>query len=232
MSALTRAQNTDINLWRSVRNGDFPTTAICSITVSNPNLNIIIPFRNMTYNPNAQIYNYTVSASNTTLLGTYLYDITCTNSTLGLNKTISDSFNITPNGQEYTISQSFTYFIILVILVVLFGLSLYASLVVPMKNERKIDGEIMMINYRKYFKMFCMAMTYVFLVWIVYITSAISYGYLQLQGIGVFFRYIYTMLLAMMLPVMIMIVIIGLIYYINDKKIEKYIKMGVSTLDE
>jgi len=95
VNAKTFEQDTEIDLKHPVRIDDFPSDSLsCNISVFDPDNEILIDFETMTNN--YEFHNFTLDAGNTTKIGDYLYDITCT--TGASNKTESFEFEITPSG--------------------------------------------------------------------------------------------------------------------------------------
>lgn len=164
-------------------------------------------------------YNYTFCS--TSPLGEYI--VNGFGDLNGLDEIWAYSFLITPAGENLETGQALLYMFMLIVFISIFLLSFYGSIVLPWKNERNPYDEIIKVNYRKYLKMFCMGMSYVFLVWVSYISWNLSWGYLHMRGIADMFRYLFTVLVALALPVFIIWVVLMVVVYINDQKIQSFI---------
>jgi hypothetical protein len=214
------------NIIHSVRTeGATTSTALCNLTLTDP-INIIqVNFKSMSYNSNSQTFNYTVPGSNNTLLGEYCYDITCTDK--GLNQTDTFCYTVNTVGKSYSIEESITYLFILLILCGIFGFLVFASIKIPFKNGRNMYGEIEVINWKKYLKLFSIGMSYLIFVSIIYLMWNLSYGYLQLRAVSTLFHYLYRILIGLILPIMTTIIIISGAIFLTDKKLMRAIERGV-----
>lgn len=115
-------QYNDINLVETCVVGGFPCDAsyLCNITISDPNLNVIVLNSPMTRNDT--MYSYVFES--TDLLGDYEYNTYCVNGTFSGNK--GETLSVTTTGREQNIM------IILLLLFCSLGLFLLA---LYMKNH-------------------------------------------------------------------------------------------------
>jgi len=119
-SALTVQQNTCVNISHPVRINDFPSSAIdCNITFYNPANTILVSYQEMDNNYDKHSYYF----CNTSSIGTYIYDITCSNGIS--NKTESFEFDVTPNGRDTTTGGSLFYIGGVILLIFLMGSVIY-----------------------------------------------------------------------------------------------------------
>lgn len=219
--------NQPANIIHSVRTNDAPTsTAQCNITMFNPNHVLLVQYQPMTYNSSSQTFNFTLPANQTSVIGNYCYDITCIDS--GLNKTDSFCIPINPIGKGIDINETLLYGILFFLLCIICGLCIWGGYSLPVKNERNEYNEIISINWKKYLKMFCIAMAYLTFVAIIFIAWNISYGYLQLNSVGLFFQYLYSILLGLALPLFIIGILIVGISLITDIKYDRLLKLGMT----
>lgn len=223
-------QSTPLNIKHSVRFQDAPTTsASCNITVFDPDQEILVNFRPMTPNSLSQTYNYTLPASNTSELGDYCYDVTC--SLNGINQTDPFCIEVNVTGKDYTIAQSITYFFLFFLSMFFFGVCLYGALTIPKENEKVQNtetGEIVTwrINYKKYLKMLCIVLCYAFLIILSFLGWNISYGLLTFLTIGYLFKMSFYVLIALFIPTLIIIFVIGIQNMMEDKKLMKEWREG------
>lgn len=184
-----------------------------NVTILYPNSSSFINNQPMTNN----IYyaNYTLTPS---VNGEYIYFYSD-----GTNSSKS-SFIVTTTGNELNTSQIILYVFTGAILLFLFLLSLYGGINLPYMNQRNNDEEVIQINYKKYLKIFCWGLSYMFFLAIIFMSYNLIYAYSQWENLAVFFGYIYRLFFIMALPVFIGIVLLGTINIINDKKIESFIK--------
>jgi hypothetical protein len=180
----------------------------------------------MSYSSTAQTFNYTLPSTNTSEVGDYCYDVTCIDA--GLNQTSNYCIEVTPTGKTFTIAQSITYFLLLIIVIGLFLFSLYGSIVIPFRNPRNEVDSIVKINYMKYLKVFSIAMSYMFLTFLSYLSWNLAFGYLYLDTLAKYFNWIYTMLMVIALPLLITIAIFMMVIYLQDKKVQGYLERGLN----
>lgn len=225
--------NTQVDIRHSVRVNDAPTTsALCNITVYNPNDFVLVQFKAMSLDNITNTYNYTLPSTNTSITGTYCYDITCLDSVSTFNKTQSYcDIQVNNSGKDYTIPQSVTYFFLFVLSMGLFGIALYGSMKFPYRNETMQNEEtgefhIYRINYSKYLKLLCIVLAYMFLLMIVAMAWNISDGVLEFLTIGVIFRYTFYILLVLIVPSILIVITIALLNLAEDRKIKKNILEG------
>lgn len=187
--------------------------SLLNITILFPNSTIFInnqPMTNNVYNA-----NYSVIPK---VNGQYDYFYSD-----GTNSSKS-YFITTTTGNELNTSQGILYLLMGIVLIFLFILSLYGGMVIPFQNQRNQNSEVVSINYKKYLKIFCWGLSYMFLVAIVFVIWNLVYAYAQWENIGKFFHYLYRLLIALALPTLIGIWLMTIINYFNDKKIEGFIK--------
>lgn len=102
--ALSFQQNNYADIQHAVRvNGALPdSSANCNITIRYSNNTILVNFLPMTNQGN--YFNYTLQPSQTSIIGTYPYDVSCVGQ--GLNTTQSFTFSITPGGIDPSVSRT------------------------------------------------------------------------------------------------------------------------------
>lgn len=219
-------QDSPIDIRHSVRNsGGITSTALCNLTVFSPNKTILVPFQRMSFSSTTQTYNYTLPPSNTSQLGEYCYDVTCTDS--GLNQTDSFCFEVNPIGQENSIAENLIYILLLVLIAVLFCVCCYYGYTLPFRNERNESDEVISVNWKKYLKMFCIGMAYVFFVWGIYVSWNLAYAYLDLRNFYELFKLVFIVLLALSLPVFILGVVFAIRGVFSDKNIQDQLNRGL-----
>ena|SRR3990167_6100291 len=189
------------------------TCSAVNVTILYPNSSTAVNNQPMTNN--VYYANYTLYLP---IIGQYDYFYSDgTNSSKG-------SFYASKTGFELNTSQIILYVFIGLVLLFLFGLSVYGGLTLPFNNQRNSEDEVISVNWRKYLKVFCWATSYMLLIGIVFVAWNLIYAYAQWEGIGNFFQYIYKLLMALALPVFVSIWVMVIVNFINDKKIEKFIK--------
>lgn len=171
-------------------------------------------------------YNY--SFCNTTALG--VYTINGQGDPASTTAIWTYDFEITPTGDAFSTAQGILYIFMLIVMIGLFLFTSYAFGTIQGSNVRNSDGDVLKVNWKKYLKMFCFALSYLFLVWIVFLAWNLAYGYLQMRGLGLFFKYVFTLLLGLALPIFTITIIFGVIAYVRDLKYEKIVKQFSASL--
>lgn len=221
--------NQDVLISHAIRvNGAVSSNTLANITVKSPNGTTLINFKAMTYNSAMQEHQFTIKAGNITMLGTYDYVITATDS--GLNDTIPYQFDITTTGDKLSVSQGMIYIILMFFSLIVFFITLYGALAIPWKNPRDEDGQILNVSDLKYAKMFCMVFSYVLFTWLMWIGWNLSYGYLSFNVMANFFKVAYRILLAFMYPIIVLSFIVMIMRIYNDSKINELIDRGISEI--
>lgn len=163
-------------------------------------------------------YEFTVLGGNFTRVGGYTGVSQCNSSSLGGFQ--SFDIMVTPSGNSFDIPQAILYSFFMILLVGLFLLTTWGALTLPWGNERNREGEVIKVNWKKYLKMFSACWAYVTLIWIVFMGWTLSWAYLQWQGLGTIFKLSFYILMGTALPIFIGIILLFLISFLSDAKIQ------------
>lgn len=135
---------------------------------------------------------------------------------------------VTVNGHEFTTAQSITYALMVLIVFLILASCIYAFMTIQAGNIRNEDGKIIQINWKKYLRWFSLGIAYVCVVAISYFAWNISYAYLHFDALANFFRMTFRITLGLALPLFIVVGIISLITYLQDKKWDEMLQRGLS----
>lgn len=136
-------------------------------------------------------------------------------------------FYVTPNGDTMSTAKSVTYSLMLAIVILLFFGFAYGFTVTPFDNNRNQDQEVISINYKKYFKVFCFAMAYSCLSAIFFFAWNISWAFLNFGGIAnIFYFFYYLLSLGLKIMILLIPLAVGLMIR-NDKRIQKLLDRGI-----
>lgn len=197
--------------------------AQCNITATDTFNNPII--NNALMQNQISFHNYTITNLNTSLVGSYTANVICVDNGVWLPD-IPFNFLVTPNGDELSISNAIIYIFSLLLAFLLFFILLYGAVKIPFDNYRNNLGEITGINYKKYIKIFCICFCYVIILWICYVAYNITLAYTSLLATSQMFLVIYRILLVLLYPIVSLYVILNVIYYIKDLKMNNLISRG------
>lgn len=168
---------------------------------------------------------YSYSFCNTTSLGQYIVNGKGDND--GETEVWVYDFEVTPTGKNLASGEGIVYLIMLIALTIVFVFSFYASIKISWKNERNNYDEIIQINWKKYLKMFAIVITYMTLIFITYFAQSLSYTFLNIRGVSLFFGFFFRLLMILILPVCISILIVGTVAYFTDKKFQNMLNRGI-----
>lgn len=217
--------NLNLNLGCSYNSTYCPSSFDCNVTIYNQN-GIVINNQLMGESLFPQ-FNYTIQSSNLSTTGLYYGRQVCCSSSVGCAD-YSFQFNVNAQGKEYGAIQGSVYIILLTILILVFGFSLYGSIKIPYKNHKSPEGTLYKINWQKYIKLFLFAISYLSFIGITFFAWNISYGILEFDAMAGFFFFLYKTSYILITPICISIIIIGLVTYVNDKKLEKLLERGIT----
>ena len=200
-----------------INNGSYCAVGLCNITLFYPNNSIYLNNQEMTNQ--YSFFNYTIT---TETLGNYNCNALCCDGVYcNINKC---DFIITPSGTELTTPQSILYSVGLILSLVIFFLTLYASIVTPFKNGRDEHGKIISINNLKWVKVGFIALTYFMLLFVVGLADGIFRNFLSVVGINMFFNWIYMILLSLLYPLFVVGIVLIFVIYIVDYVAKKKLK--------
>lgn len=217
-------QNSEIQISHPIRvEGAIASNINATITVKNPS-NIIVASGPMYYFSSISEHAFNLTSGNTSSLGNYNYCISATNGSL--SNTECFNYEVTITGVKPTTSQGVLFFFIGLLSIVLFLLSLYGAIKIKWKHQRDNSGNIVGINDLKYIKLLLWFVTYLLLIFITYSFRYVSYvGNLDVAGN--FMNAIFWFLIVFLLPVFIITFLIGIISYLDAKKIDKLIRRNL-----
>jgi len=198
------------------------TSAKCNATVLYPNGSFAIENINMTNKGNG-MPNATLPNANVT--GTYTARYTCSQSGHADSETFSILVN--PAGEELSTSNAILYLFFLVLLLLVFGLTIYGAFRLPWRNTLDESGKVLSVTDLKWVKMFCIVMIYIESIFISTIVYELTNGYLLLEGISGLFYVINRVLFATLIPFGVIFAWIVILIVFQDKKMKKLIQRGI-----
>jgi len=179
--------------------------------------------------PNATIYAENVIMTKSGVKFNYTFTST---SELG-DYTVCGECDTTPwcaklnIGTSISTAQAILYFVFLLAAFGLFFLCLYYAVKIPWKHQRNEDGEVIGINDLRYVKLFLIVMSYFILMFVSGLLRSITANFIPELGVSGFFEWIFWIMLSLMYPIIVCSLILGLIIFINNKKLQKAIQRGL-----
>lgn len=192
----------------------------CTLTIIKPDSTILIENRTMTHG--TTYYNYTINSTQTEDLGEYTSIVVCYGSST--NGFGSFTYLITRTGKTLDTSDSVGYFLLSLMVLFLFLLSLYFAIKIPYKNPTDNSGQIRKVTKYKYFKILFIVITYNLMLWFLNLLVAFTTNYLDLAQYLGFVTFLFNVMLRM-LWVFIVIVLIWCVYLlVKDSNLKKELK--------
>jgi len=136
-------------------------------------------------------YHSTILKGNLTEVGTYSYCYDCGNAVE--KSTGCLDFEITYNGHELTTERSFLYLGLIGFLLFIFCLILFLIPQIPM-NKTDEDGLIIELSSLKYLRPILIALDWIILLAIIFLTSNVAIAYLPFNMFGELLFNIYTIM--------------------------------------
>lgn len=189
------------------------TCADVNLTLTFPNSTLWIDNKEMTDNNYYASYNFKPP-----IRGDYDYYISD-----GENIT-KDYIPVTATGHELNSAQMFLYFLILILLIGLFGLCMWGAIKIEFKNVRNSEDQVIKVNWKKYMKIACGMFAYLLLLAIIFVAWNLTWAYSDWDNFSIFLQYLFTVLGIIALPTLIYSWIMIIVNFGNDKKITKFIK--------
>lgn len=202
---------------------NFCSTADCTYAnitnIKYPNGTVSNMNEEMTKENNNFYYDYTPND-----LGIYDF-ITCSNPD-GIELCEKDSFESTPNGKDFTTGNSIIYIGFIIILLFTFFLTIYGAGKIKWKNKRNNEGKVLTINNFRYLKILLYVMSYFELMFLFGLSYKICRE-TDIEGFTQFFNFIYQIFSNLMYPLIVLLVIIMIITWLQNIKLNKRIKLGL-----
>ncbi len=163
-----------------------------------------------------------ILGSNFSDLGNIGYSVQCNSATLGGRETVS--LIVSKKGYSLETSNIILYGLALLILFFFWSISVYGGMTLPFNNIRGSENQVISVNWRKYLKTFSWGIVYFTTLAIDWMIWNLLYAYAEWSALSNVFFYIFKLMYAFALPVLIGMVIFVIINYVNDKKISSFIK--------
>ena len=225
-SALTFQRETDVNLYLTCISNDSycSGSAICNISITNPSMILLID--NVAMTNNGCYHNISLNATHTANNGEYAWTMYCNDS--GTTGVESGTFMITPNGTIPTTAQGIMYSFLMIICITILSFCIYGGAALKGDNEFHM-GKLISINFIKYVKMGLFFLSYLFFIFVFYLAWQISANFLWITAGSDIFRLMFIILWIILAPLFIAFVIIALVKFMADLRLEELAKRNLRT---
>lgn len=212
VNAQTFPQNSELDIKVSCSNVNCSEQQ--NITIVAPNTTTLIDNKPMTLSNGFLNYSFNQTSS----LGDYSYFI---------SSGFEDSFLITPSGTNPTTAQGFLYGLLILASMFFLVVCLYGAFTIDGKNEFSMGGDLIKVNFNKYYKGFLFLLAYLFAIFTSYLTWQVSAQFLFMDWGSVIFKTIHNILWIGFFPLMILLIIIGFVKWLADVELHKLAERGL-----
>ena len=190
------------------------TSAVTISSLNYPNTSNILGITSMT--KKGLTFNYTFC--NTTTLGTYTYSYNDSEGNVYVN-----DFMI---GTDLTTGTSIIYVGFIIILLFIFGLTLFGAFKTNWEHGRNQEGKIVTVNDFRYLKVFLFCLAYLEMMFLFGLSYKL-FNEANITGFSEFFNFVYQLFLNLIYPIIILAIIITFAIWINNFKLKKKIGLGL-----
>lgn len=169
-------------------------------------------------------FSHTLNSTYTTSLGEY--KVNGIGDTGGVDTVWTYSLEVTPNGKTFTTQNAISYLGFIIILLFTFFLTIYGADKIRWKHTKSDDGKILSVNNFRYVKVLLFTMAYFELMFLFGLSRKL-FSEAGIDGFTQFFNFIYNIFLYLMYPLIIASIIIVFVIWINNKKFQNKIKLGI-----
>lgn len=137
------------------------------------------------------------------------------------------SYKVTYTGTDPNLVQGLIYIGGLVMVILMFMVSAWATMKIPFKNKKDNIGRVLSVNYLKNLKIFLFFVSWLLLTLIFWFAWTISVAFLDVNSGYNLFRFIYLtswFLIKISTPI---IAVFWIIWFLQDKKLEQMIGRGL-----
>ncbi len=226
ISAQIYKQNTAINISIPCRfnNTQCKTSAICNVTVFDNEEVVIIANESI----NSSVNSFIVVELNETQIanfGVYRIDLFCSQDKIFDSPSVE--FEVTPTGEELSDAQGMIYLVMLLSGFIIFGLCMWGAIVIPFRDVRDEDRQILSVNGLKPVKVILGYFAYLSLLFNATILRDIAKSYLFLNAVEGFFNIVYLTLLILVYPLTLLTFIIAVKIFATDIRNQDLLHKGI-----
>jgi hypothetical protein len=135
--------------------------------------------------------------------------------------------DITVSGQPYETKDSISSFLLIFGVMTILGLCLWAAIRLPFKNQRGAMGDIIKVNYLKYWKVLFITLSYMVMTWFFNLLHVASVNLTTLSQFTNYFALVFKIMSILAWPIFI-IVFVGTLFILwKDLQLEKLLSRGI-----
>lgn len=195
----------------------------CEAHVYNINGSELIHIENA--EPYKDGFNFAYNDSIIPSIGIYSFSIHCNTTNSG--SYITDYFEVTATGTTLSLSSTIIYSLLLIVFITLMIMSLIGAVKINGKNEFTMGGDVLRVNFNKYLKIGLYALSYLFLLFVVFISYGISKSFLYLNMVTDILYIVNYLLWILLAPLFIALVVVALIKFVLDLRLQDLAKRNL-----
>lgn len=166
-----------------------------------------------------------IDSGNFSRLGTYSYGTKCQDGDKG--GALAGVWQATPTGTNPSTAQSLIYALLILASMFFLLVCLYGAFTIDGKNEFSMGGDLIRVNFNKYYKGFLFLIAYLFAIFTSFLTWQVSAQFLMLDLGTAIFKTIFNILWIGFFPIMILLIIIGFVKWLADVELHKLAERGL-----
>ena len=170
-------------------------------------------------------YEFYVKGGNLTT-GSYFANYQC-NSTNGLSGATRYDFQVTPSGHIPSTAQGLLYGLLIFASMFFLAVCLYGAFTIDGKNEFTMGGDLIKVNFNKYYKGFLFLIAYLFGIFTSYLAWQVSAQFLLLDLGTAIFKTLFNILWIGVFPIMILLIIVGFVKWFADVELHRLAERGL-----
>jgi len=161
-------------------------------------------------------------------IGAYSYQIKCQSEGLNIGGYTTGGFEVTYLGETLDTAKSISYSVIMIISILIFIGLFWIGLALPSGNKTdEFTGYVIAVRNLKYLKYVLLGFSYITLLWISYFSWMITYTYLDFEFLTNIFRFMFTFLAILTLPLFILFVWITISNFVRDSQVRDALRRGL-----
>ena len=180
--------------------------------------------------PKDDEWDINISSGNFSIDGQYsiIFDCKTTNLTENKGGFFQYDFQVTSIGIEFTTGKAILYSVIMIVSILTFMGLLWIGLALPSGNKTdEFTGYVIAVRNLKYLKYFLLGFSYITLLWINYFAWMITYAYLDFEFLANIFRFMFTFMAILTLPLFILFAWITISNLVRDIQVGDALMRGL-----
>lgn len=212
-----------INITLGSNNHLTNTSTTCYLHLYNTTSHLLE--HNLTFDDNLLEWELSIDGANFSKVGEFAFYLEC--ASVDSICAVSGGYEVSATGIELTIPRAIVYLGLLAIMIFLFLVTMAGIPLLPSRNEKSPEGELMGISHLKHVRTFLWGLAYMELMLICFLSSNIASAYL---GTIMFSQLLFNVyyLMGLLLPIMFIIWFLYLLSRVfQDGELQRLLNHGI-----